>query len=79
MWASLLDDTVFPFLYHVGDTKKELIPLGHLEVLPLALLKMVLSPFVSEKEDSDYMDHGIQIDRLELMVSTQKWVLKNMH
>ena len=42
---SYLADTVFPFYYHVGDTKKNLRPLGHLEALPLAPLKMALTPF----------------------------------
>ena len=32
-----------------------------------------------KKNCSDYGVHGIQIDRLELTVSTQKSVLKNMH
>ena len=40
---SKLADSVFPFHYHVGDTKKKLRPLRHLETLPLAPLKMVLA------------------------------------
>ena len=35
----------FPFQYHVGDTKKNLRRLGHLEALPLVPLKMALTPF----------------------------------
>ena len=38
------------------------------------------APFISEKKScSDYRVHGIQIDGLNLTVSTQKLVLKNMH
>ena len=36
--------TVFPFHYHVGDTKKFFRPPGHLEGLSLAPLKMALTP-----------------------------------
>ena len=36
-------------------------------------------PFKGEKKNSDYGVHGIQIDRLELTISTQKSVLKSMH
>ena len=61
------------------DTKKKLRPLGHLEALPLAPLKMVLAPLKVKKNHTDYRVHGIQIDRLELTVSMQKSVLKYMH
>ena len=38
------------------------------------------APFrTKKKKSSDYRVHGIQNDRLELTVSTQKTVLKNMH
>ena len=38
------------------------------------------APFITQKKNSsDYRVHGIQNDRLELTVSTQKSVLKNMH
>ena len=44
------------------------------------LIKNFSDPFISEKKNrSDYRVHGIQIDRLNLTVSTQKLVLKNMH
>ena len=37
-------------------------------------------PIISPKKNSsDYRVHGTQNDRLELTVSTQKLVLKNMH
>ena len=35
--------TVFPFYYHVGDTKRNLRHLVHLEILQLAPLKMALT------------------------------------
>ena len=65
----LLADTVFPFHYHVEDKKIKIsrksgsFPSG--------------TP--QNGSGSDYRDHGIQIDRLELTVSTQKLGLKNMH
>ena len=34
----------------MGDTKKNLRPLGHLEALPLAPLKMVLAPLQVKKK-----------------------------
>ena len=36
-------------------------------------------PFKGEKNRSDYRVHGIQIDRLKLMVSMQKSGFKNVH
>ena len=48
--------------------------------LPHFSLKKFLDPFISQKKNSsDYRLHGTQNDRLELTVSTQKSVLKNMH
>ena len=42
--------TVFPFHYHVSDTKKNVRPVGHLEGLPLAPLKMALTPLKVKKK-----------------------------
>ena len=43
-------------------------------------LSKFLCPFISEKKNClDYRVHGIQNDRLNLTVSTQKLVLENMH
>ena len=47
--------------------------------LPHFSLKKFLDPFISQKKNSsDYRLHGTQNDRLELTVSTQKSVLKNI-
>ena len=48
--------------------------------MPTFQFELSFDLFISEKKNRfDYTVHGIQIDRLELTVSTQKSVLKNMH
>ena len=48
--------------------------------IPHFSLTKLPAPCISKnKNSSDYRLHGTQNDRLELTVSTQKSVLKNMH
>ena len=48
--------------------------------IPTGTPKSGSCPFISEEKKSfEYRVHGIQNDRLRLTVSTQKFVLKNMH
>ena len=48
--------------------------------LPYFSLKKFLDPFISQnKNSSDYRLHGTQNNQIELTVSMQKLVLKNMH
>ena len=49
------------------------------EVPVLVPFKVDSPLYKSKKNTSDYRVHGTQNDRLELTVSTQKSVLKNMH
>ena len=65
--------------YHMNTLQKELncFVVGKSRTWPLLILK---APFITQKKiHSVYRVHGTQNDRLELTVSTQKSVLKNMN